>query len=58
MWPRILFALFLFVILPIVVLTQFEQKQQTTEILNPGTATVNDHDDCFSVWCDDWKERQ
>jgi hypothetical protein len=57
MWPRILFALFLLVILPIVVLTQFQHKQQPTEIFNPGT-TANDHDDCFSVWCDDWKERQ
>jgi hypothetical protein len=58
MWPRIIFALFLLVILPIVVLTQFKQKQQPTEILNPGT-TINDHDDCFSVWCgDEWKKRQ
>ena len=58
MWPRIVFALFLFVILPIIVFTQFTHVKPPTEVMNPGNIETQD-DWCFSSWCGEgWTKRQ
>jgi len=53
-WPRIAFAVLIIVVAPMFVVTQFGQKQQPTQVLQPGTPQTATND-CFSVWCDDWK---
>jgi len=53
-WPRIAFAVLIIVVAPMFVVTQFGQKQQPTQVMQPGTPQTATND-CFSVWCDDWK---
>ena len=53
-WPRLAFAVLIIVVAPMFVVTQFDQKQQPTQVLQPGVSTILPTE-CFSVWCDDWK---
>ena len=53
-WPRLAFAVLIIVVAPMFVVTQFDQKQQPIQVMQPATPQTATND-CFSVWCDDWK---